>query len=251
MWPHSSLLPHSYPLLLHAASFLSLFLHVAPYLSPLLHVAPFLSPAPPCCPISIPTPHCCPILFSCSSMLYHFCPHSFMLYHFYPAHLCYPILPVPILALPCLWSWSDPSYPVCCPCLILAPSCCPHSYPLLCHSYVCSSTWPCSDPGFPMLPLSDPSASWSNMVMKYPEVSIRFACQLIQHKQILCLLKSSRTMVRNMSLLMPNSSAIIRKASHQSRASICHTLSCLGFGLLTADPNMAHSQSFPSGFISV
>ena len=97
--------------------------------------------------------------------------------------------------------------------------------------------------------------SWSHMVMKSPEVSMRFAfCSSVSlcgtnREQIFRLHKSSRAMLCTVPLLMPNSSAINHKVTRRSCASICRTRSIMS-GVLLVDgrPERGSSSvvSFPS-----
>ena len=99
----------------------------------------------------------------------------------------------------------------------------------------------------PVTMFSRCDGSWSNMEMKPPEKSIRFAfCSSVSlcgtnREQIIRLPKSSRKMVCAVSLLMPNSFAI-----NLVPAFVSLSRSFLGFCLSMADQNVAHPQSFPS-----
>ena len=97
--------------------------------------------------------------------------------------------------------------------------------------------------------------SWSHMVMKSPEISICFAfCSSVSlcgtnREQIFPLPTHSQMMVCTVSLLMLNFSAINRKVTHRSCASICRTRSIMSAVLLVdGKPKRGSSSvvSFPS-----
>ena len=98
------------------------------------------------------------------------------------------------------------------------------------------------------------NGSWSHMEIKSPEVSISFAfCSSVSlcstNQEQICLPKSSWTMVCAVSLLMPNSFAVIVSMSHRSCASICRTFSIIS-GVLLVDGRLQYGSlsviSFPS-----